>query len=293
MEYRQLQPFRRFFSEGAKQKGKLLTTAVALAESYLSKQRIEAAEPLEEVPRLENSPKRCEESTGESLMIDSKEAELPLDKEKKMVVSCQNNKISQENLKKRKPVIKSAEPNSIKTKRLQAIKPDSNKELLEVKPLKEQRKLSSSGLALVKAVNQPVNEQLAISQIAFEQIELKEIVGLVDRLAETLSSIRDCPEHFTKNHRDCLYAKLNEFCCFCRNKSDEDLRELVRLKIGIYLTAILHLLKEVNEFQNPFFEMVLDNVPQILAILKQKALRNVDSAQSVCSSNSCGRNTEQ
>ena len=293
MEYKQLQPYRGFFAEGVKQKGKLLTTAVALAESYLTEQVKDSAEPGEEVFRLEKLPKAFEVSTSESLMIDSKEAELQIVTSKKMVVSCKNNKISQENLKKRKPVIKSTEANSIRTKRMQAKKPDSKKEGLEVKPLKEQRKLSSSGLALVKAVNQPVNEQLTISRIIFEQIQLKEIVGVVNFLAETLSSIRDHPELYTKDQRDSLYAKLNEFCCFCKNKSDGELRELVRLRIGSYLAAMLHLLKDVNELQNPFFQMVMDNLSQILAILKQNTLRNVGSTQSVCSLYSFGRNTKR
>jgi len=278
MEYRQLRPFREFFTEGIKQKGKLLSLAVELAQQYLG----EPTGPKKDecLTSLDNTTngdcnKECKESTGDSEVTDSKENQTATAADKKMAGCSKNNKILGENLNKRKPVVKSAEMNIQKLKKIQAQKVENKAKKVLVEPIKEKRKLSSSSMPISKQFVQHTAEPIPASKIVLETVELKDVVGVADKLAESLTLIRDNPERFSRDQREGIYAKINEFCYHCRNMSDSDLKELVKQRLGSYLTATVHLLNEVNEQKSAFFSIAVENLSLMLAFLKEKIFMNV------------------
>jgi hypothetical protein len=278
MEYRQLRPFREFFDEGVKQKGRLLNLAVELARRYLgevSTSPKEAREACLDKSSNGDCNKECKESTGDSDLTDTKANSISKVPQKKMDDPLKNNKILDENLNKRRPVVKSAEMNIRKLKKSQEQKVESKRKPVLLEPIKEHRKLSSSSMPIAKQSIQPVPEPILATRIAMESIELKDVVGVADKLAEALKFLRDNPVTVTRDHRESVYAKINEFCCHCRNKSDGELKELVKQRLGSYLTVILHLLNEINEQKNSFFTIAVDHLSQMLALLKQKIFVNV------------------
>lgn len=243
MEYRQLQHYRAFFKEGTKQKGKLLTLAIELAELYLTENGKNHLKSNEET-NTEGSTSDKSRKRGHHKETSHKRDMRSQIKEEpdSLEASCQNNKNLSQNLKKRKPKV---------------------------------QRLSSSGK--LAALNPPQHQMIEfqISQRPFDELSLDDAIKGVEGIAEALSSLRANPEVYSKDQREKLYAKINEFCCYCRARSDDEIQELVLKRVGSYLTVLIHLLIQVNEQKSVFFKMSFENLAQMLAIIKRKTFEHV------------------
>lgn len=276
MEYKQLRPFRAFFAEGTKQKGKLLVLAIQLAELYLKENKITDSALNENTLLKDEINDGYQKSSANSLKSDNKKITLSQETfMEKIESSVKNNKLSNENLKKRKPVVKSSEVESSNTKRfVERRKELKNKESNQNLGI-EFPKFSSSH------VPTPISNQiqstiwLSVLEIDFTKLKFEESIKIAQLSAEALSYLRDNEEKFTKDQREHLYAKINEFCCFCRNMNDNEIRILVLQRFGSYLTILIHLLVQINEQKSAFFKMTFENLTQMLTIIRQKTFENV------------------
>ena len=119
------------------------------------------------------------------------------------------------------------------------------------------------------------SQQTNLTDLSFDSITLSEIVKIADLLAENLSSVRDCPAKYSKEEINRLYTKVCQFCNYCRQQPDDNLKQLVQLRLGSYLYAMIHLLREINNSTLPSFDPTITTLKDFLGMIKQRTFNYV------------------
>lgn len=155
------------------------------------------------------------------------------------------NNLKQSNLNKRIPSVKSNQfkitknqPYEIETK-LNIQKKEEIKNTDKPKPITEE----------IKTIKNVVHPMESINILTFDTIEMSENMKFADRLAEKLSMARDQRNSFSEEDIRLLLLRVCQFCEFCNQVSDEDLKILVKQRLGSYLNAMSHLIDEIPELQ--------------------------------------------
>lgn len=276
LEYRQVKPFDSFRETGAKQKGKDIALALRLADNYRKEHVKGNVEAWKQPTANFDMNKNDTEIHSESLNMLKIHSEVPPVKPTRVLEEIPLNKLKRSNLNKRKPDIKASEKKLIKKVPTQnSIKENEKFDQPKIQnerqlPIPSSRK-SSSTYVLKPSSSQETN----LTDLSFDSITLSEIVQVADRLAESLSSVRDCPARYQQEEVELLFAKIAAFCAYCRQQSEANLKQLVQLRLGSYLFAMIHLLRDIGQHLSPTFAQTMTALQDFLGMIKQRTFNLV------------------
>lgn len=268
-----MKPYEAFYETGSKQKNKDLAPAINQAKEYMNEVIKEnlcgwqqynpgLSRNISEPPAETRKEDRADDNTNPFTVIGDRN----------------QYKLKPSNLNKRKPIIKQRQillqPSLKKPmKEIEKIELSKNNSDNKEEILKQPSRKSSNLLLLKPQESQPIS----LGDFDLDSAKLSDSIKMADRLAENLSLVRDNPDRFSKTDIQTLLDKICQFCAYCHKRSDEDLKQLVQIRLGSYLNVLIHLMIELNDCSGLPTSHATAALKNLIAMVKQKTLNYVRS----------------
>lgn len=258
MEFDQLRNFEAFYREGCKQKGKNFANSLEIALRYRDSLTKENGQLIPEAEQTSLASKGTEPSTKTSKST-LKATSFKINEENKTV----ENKKS--NLLKRKP--EGLDGSKITKQHKKVLKEkdcNTQKQVIKQLPTTEASQTESTMIKSSSAdlSGIAVNENMSVSSIPL----------LTHSFAEKLTLIRDQRSQLDSQAIILIYQSILAFCEYCMKRNDQQLKALVKLRLGSYLTVIHHLLLDIDDRQSQHYESLMENLSRLIKYARDKAL---------------------
>lgn len=238
-----MKPFDSFYPTPSKKSGAKLDSAVKLADKFRREQLKENfPDWIDTLQSADVNQSSSTHSQAKAQRI-SDDPKAEIDCQRMVFEERDPNKLKPSNLNKRRPEV-NTDHSQIKRPQPKEIYPAYSS---------HDRNRNTSGQISLKALSSSQTLESQKSQmesIMDLHLNLEKIADnmrAADSLTEKTSFLRDHRESVSNEDVELLMNKICEFCKFCNSLSDENLKTLVKLRLGSYLNAMIHLLDETAD----------------------------------------------